>query len=147
MCLCQEYKRRIFILCLYVDDMLITGNNDQMIKSIKDMLNSRFDTKDMGLADGILGIKIIRSPNSLLLSQSHYVDKVLDKFNKDDSSVTRTPIDLNQHLSKNIGEIIYQVEYARVIGSPMYLMSCTRPDIAFAVSCLSRFTSNPGANH
>ena len=135
------------ILCLYVDDMLITGSNDRMIKSTKDMLNSRFDMKDMGLADVILGIKIIRSPNGLILSQSHYVDKILDKFNKDDSGVARTPIDVNQHLSKNRGESISQVEYARVIGSLMYLMSCTRPDIAFTVSCLSRFMSNPGADH
>ncbi|KAL5792962.1 hypothetical protein ACOSP7_001556 [Xanthoceras sorbifolium] len=51
------------------------------------------------------------------------------------------------HLSKNKGESISQLEYSRVIGSLMYLMSCTRPDIAYAVSKLSRYTSNPGADH
>ena len=56
-------------------------------------------------------------------------------------------MDTSQHLSKNKGESVDQVEYARVIGSLMYLMSCTRPDIAFTVSSLSRFTSNPGENH
>ncbi|KAL5803048.1 hypothetical protein ACOSQ4_031353 [Xanthoceras sorbifolium] len=51
------------------------------------------------------------------------------------------------HLSKNKGKSISQLEYSRVIGSLMYLMNCTRPDIAYAVSKLSRYTSNPGADH
>ena len=135
------------ILCLYVDDILIVGSNNEMVKYTKSMLNSRFDMKDMGLADVILGIKIIKSPDGLILSQSHYLDKILGKYNKDDSGIARTPMDISQHLSKNKGESVNQVEYARVIDSLMYLMSCTRPDIAYTVSTLSRFTSNPGENH
>nr|GEW02643.1 retrotransposon protein, putative, Ty1-copia subclass [Tanacetum cinerariifolium] len=65
------------ILCLYVDDILIIGSNDKIINSTKDMLKSKFDMKDMGLADVILGIKIIRSHNGLVLSQAHYVEKFL----------------------------------------------------------------------
>ncbi|XP_071719215.1 uncharacterized protein [Rutidosis leptorrhynchoides] len=60
------------ILCLYVDDMLIAGSNEKMIKSTKDMLKSKFDMKDMGLADVILGIKITRTHSGLVLSQTHY---------------------------------------------------------------------------
>nr|GEX39806.1 Pol polyprotein [Tanacetum cinerariifolium] len=56
------------ILCLYVDDMLIVGSNDKMIKSTKDMQKSKFSMKDMGLADVILGIKILRTQNGLVLS-------------------------------------------------------------------------------
>ena len=135
------------ILCLYVDDMLIVGSNDKIIKSTKEMLNSKFDMKDMGLADVILGIKISRNTNGLVLSQSHYVDKILEKFNKSDTSVARTLVDLSLHLSKNTGESVSQLEYSRVIGSLMYLMSCTRPDIAYSISRLSRYTSNPSAEH
>ena len=135
------------ILCLYVDNMLIVGSDDDMIKSTKKMLNSSFDMKDMGLADVILGIKISKSSNGLILSQSHYVDKILEKFNKNDSGVCKTPVDLNLHLSKNKSESVSQLEYSRVIGSLMYLMSCTRPDIAYAISKLSRYTSNPGSDH
>ena len=135
------------ILCLYVDDMLIVGSNVKMVKSTKNMLKSKFDMKDMGLADVILGIKISRSPDGLILDQSHYVDKILGKFNNDDSAVARTPLDVSLHLSKNRGEGISQVEYSRVIGSLMYLSSCTRPDIACTVNKLSRYTSNPGIDH
>ena len=126
--------------------MLIVGSNDNMIKSAKKMLNSSFDIKDMGLADVILGIKISRSLNGLILSQLHYVDKILEKFNKKDSGVCKTPINVNLHLSKNKSESVSQLEYSRVIGSLMYLMSCTRLDIAYAVSKLSRYMSNIGSD-
>lgn len=135
------------ILCLYVDDMLIIGSDDKIIKSTKDMLKSKFDMKDMGLADVILGVKITRTQNGLVLSQTHYVDKILEKFNQGDTSIARTPIDTSQHLSKNRGDSVAQVEYSRIIGSLMYLMSCTRPDLAYAVSRLSRYTSNPSSEH
>ena len=75
------------------------------------------------------------------------MDKILEKFNKDDSGVARTPLDNSLHLSKNRGDDISQVEYSRVIESLMYLMSCTRPDIAYTISRLSRYTSNPSADH
>ena len=75
------------ILCLYVDDMLIVGSNARMVKSTKDILNSRFDMKDMGPANVILEIKITRTTNGLILDQSHYVDKILENFNKDDKLV------------------------------------------------------------
>ena len=135
------------ILCLYVDDMLIAGSNDKMIKSTKDILKARFDMKDMGLADVILGVQITRTHNGLVLSQAHYVDKILEKFNANDTNVARTPIDTSQHLAKNRGEPVEQLEYSRIIGSLMYLMSCTRPDLAYAVSKLSRYTSNPSSIH
>ena len=56
------------ILCLYVDDMLIIGSDDKIIRSTKDMLKSRFDMKDMGLADVILGVKITKTQSGLILS-------------------------------------------------------------------------------
>ena len=143
----KDTSKGYVILCLYVDDMLIIGSDDKMIRSTKDMLKARFDMKDMSIVDVILGVKIIRTQNGLVLSQSHYVDKILKKFNPEDTSVAQTPIDTSHHLSKNRGESVAQLEYSRIIGSLMYLMSCTRPDLAYAVSRLSRYTSNPSSEH
>ncbi|GJR42035.1 zinc finger, CCHC-type containing protein [Tanacetum coccineum] len=87
------------IICLYVDDMLIFGTDQNQVDKTKKFLSSKFSMKDMGEADVILG----------------------------------KPVD--------------QLEYSRAIGCLMYAMTSTRPDIAYAVGRLSRFTSNPSRQH
>ncbi|XP_073290547.1 uncharacterized protein [Primulina huaijiensis] len=121
----ESTRESYVIVCLYVDDMLIMGNNQELIK----------------------GIKIFRTPEAIVLSQSHYVETVLKKFNAYDSTPVKTPLDVNVHLAKNRGEPVSQLEYSRIIGSLMYITNCTRPDIACAVNKLSRFTSNPSDAH
>ena len=76
----KDIEHRYAIVCLYVDDMFIVDNDDKMIISTKNTLNSRFDMRDMRLADVILGIKILRTLDGLILSQSHYVNNILGKF-------------------------------------------------------------------
>jgi len=70
------------ILCLYIDDMLIFRTNIRVIKSTKKMLSDNFDVKDLSVVDIILEIKITRTPDEISLSQSHYVDKMIEKFKK-----------------------------------------------------------------
>ena len=82
-----------------------------------------------------------------MLSQSHYINKVLKKFNHYDYDHVRTPYDLSIHLKKNSGSPVSQFEYAKIIGSVMFLMNCTCPDIAYAISRLSRYTHNPASEH
>ena len=135
------------IICPYVDDMLILGTDMDVGKSTKDLLSSNFDMKDLGEADVILGIKIIRNSEVITLSQSHYVEKVLKKFNHFDCDPVRIPYDPSIHLKKNKGSPIAQSEYAKIIGSVMFLMNCTHPDIAYAVSRLSRYIHNPAYEH
>ena len=143
----KDMKIGYVIVCLYVDDMLIVGSDGKMIASTKNMLNSRFDMKDMRLDDVILRIKIKRTLEGLILSQSHYVDNILVKFDKDNFGIARTLVDVTLHLSKNKGESVSQVKYSKVIASLMYLMSCIRPYIAYVVSRLSRYMSTPRAMH
>ncbi|KAA0026033.1 ty1-copia retrotransposon protein [Cucumis melo var. makuwa] len=101
----------------------------------------------LGEADVILGVKIRKNKTSLSLCQSHYVEKILKKFDSFDVSPVRTPFDASKHLKKNKGDSVSQPEYAKIIGSVMYLMNYTRPDIAYAVSRLSRYTHNPNRYH
>ena len=65
-----------------------------------------------------------------MLSQSHYIDNILGKFDKDNYEIVRTPIDVTLHLSKNKGENVSQIEYSRVINSLLYLM-CNAPSPLF----------------
>nr|CAI44606.1 P0650D04.10 [Oryza sativa Japonica Group] len=135
------------ILCLYVDDILIFGTNLEVINEVKSFLSQNFDMKDLGVADVILNIKLIRGENGITLLQSHYVEKILNRFGYIDSKPSPTPYDPSLLLRKNKRIARNQLEYSQIIGSLMYLASATRPDISFAVSKLSRFTSNPGDDH
>ncbi|CAA0811482.1 Uncharacterized mitochondrial protein AtMg00810, partial [Striga hermonthica] len=83
----------------------------------------------------------------IVLSQSHYVEKVLKKFNAYEGPLSRTPLDLCLNLEANKGQPVAQLEYSRIIGSLMYLTNCTQPDLAYPVNNLSRFTSNPNHEH
>ena len=138
----KDTEHGYVVACLYVDDMLIFSSDKKMIISTKNTLNSRFDMNDMGLVDDTLGIKIIRTSYGLMLSQSHYVDNILRKFDKDNSRISRTLVDVTLYLSKNKGESISQVKYFRVIGRLLNLMTCTRPGIAYAISKFSSYTRN-----
>lgn len=135
------------IICLYVDDMLIFGTYQNHVDLTKELLSSRFSMKDMGEADVILGIRIKHESNGISISQSHFIEKVLKKFNYFDCTPVSTPMDTTEKLMPNTGKVVSQLEYSRVIGCLMYAMTCTRPDIAFAVGKLSRYTSNPSAQH
>jgi hypothetical protein len=103
--------------------------------------------KDLGEADVILNIKLIKKDSEITLSQSHYVEKVLSRFGFMDSKPSSTPYDPSMTLRKNKKIARDQLRYSQIIGSLMYLASTTRPDISFAVSKLSRYMSNPGDDH
>ena len=110
--------------------------------------------KDLGAAKQILGMRIKRDNGVLKLSQEEYVKKVLSRFNMDGSKPVSTPLACHFKLSKDQSPTTEQdraqmdkVPYASAIGSLMYAMVCTRPDIAHAVGVVSRYMSNPGKQH
>ena len=127
--------------------MLIFGTGHDIVHKTKSFLASKFDMKDMGEASVILGVKIIRKNDSIILSQEHYVEKLLKKFGYFDVNPVSILYHANTQLKKNRGDIVAQSEYAQIIGSLMHLMNFSRPDIAYAVCRLSRYTHNPGYDH
>ena len=136
------------ILCLYVDDILIFGTNLKVIEEVKTFLSQNFEMKDLGVADVILNIKLLRdNEGGITLLQSHYVEKILSRFGYSECKSSPTPYDPSVRIRKFEGTAVDQLRYSQVIGSLMYLACATRPDIAFAVSKLSRFVSNPGDVH
>lgn len=96
------------MVCLYVDDILIIGNNNNVIKAIKWILTNSFEIKYLGVANVTLGIKNFRTSDGVTLSQTHYIEKALGKFRKYKTKPTRTPVDVNINLSKNNGESMCQ---------------------------------------
>jgi hypothetical protein len=131
-----------------VDDILIFGNNVNVIKEVKAFLSSNFEIKDLGEADVILNIKLLREENGgVTLVQSHYVEKVLSRFAYSDYTPSPTPYDPSMLVKKNRRIARDQLRYSQIVGSLMYFASTTMPDISFVVSKLSRFILNPGDDH
>ena len=135
------------IICLYVDDLLIFGSHIDAVNKVKNLLRQNFDMKDLGEADLIRGSKITRTSDGIALNQSHYIEKLLRKYNYFDCKPVCPPYDPSVKLFKNIGESIRQTEYASIIGSLCYAADCTRPNIAYVVGVLCRFTNSPSVEH
>jgi hypothetical protein len=144
------------ILLLYVDDMLVAGSNMQDINVLKKKLANSFAMKDLGAAKKILGMRITRDRKNhkLTLSQGEYTEKVLERFRMQNAKPVSTPLDNHFKLTKEMCpktqekiEYMSRVPYSSTVGSLMYAMVCTRPDIAHAVGVVSRYMNNPGKEH
>lgn len=101
---------------------------------------SKFEMKDLGKAELILGIRVTQRDGSIKLDQEAFIEKMLKKFNMSDCKTTTTPLVTGQQLERGI-EQMQSLPYRELIGSLMYAAVCTRPDIAFAVSYLSQFNN------
>ena len=155
-CVYKKVSGSSVFLILYVDDILLMGNDIELLDSIKAYLNKSFSMKDLGEIAYILGIKIYRDRSRRLigLSQSTYLDKILKKFKMDQAKKGFLPVLQGVRLSKTQSpttaedrERMKDVPYASAIGSIMYAMLCTRPDVCLAISLAGRYQSNPGVDH
>jgi hypothetical protein len=145
----------IFLL-LYVDDMLIDAKSMCEVNRLKSLLHKEFEMKDWGAIKKILGMKIRRDREvrKLWLSQKNYIRKVLEKFSMLDAKLVSTPLANYFRLSgsqclKNEEEIenMSKVLYASAVGCLMYAMVCIRPDLAHAMSIVSKYMANPRRKH
>ncbi|GJQ89253.1 zinc finger, CCHC-type containing protein [Tanacetum coccineum] len=130
-----------------VKTAFLNGDLDEEVDLMKEFLSSRFSMKEMRETDVILGIRIKHESNEITIFESHYIEKVLKKFNYFDCTQVSTPMDTSEKLMPNNGQTVSQLEYSRMIGCLMYVITCTRSDIAFAVGKLSKYTSNPDTQH
>lgn len=136
--------------------MLVAAKSKAEVQKLKDLLSGEFEMKDLGAARKILGMEILRDrgQKKLFLSQKGYIEKVLSRFGMSTAKHIDTPCAGNIHLttlyapqSTEEKEYMSRVPYASDVGSLMYVMVCTRPDLAHAVSVVSRFMVQPGKEH
>ena len=152
----KHSNNHFIILSLYVDDILIDGNDKKLIDVTKKWLSSNFEMKDMGKASYILGIKILRDCSKcfLGLSQETYIKKMLKHYHMHDCKPMDTLVERNLSFGLDMcpklpeeKEKMSKIPYSRAIGSLMYAMLCTCPNICYVVGLASRFQSNPGIKH
>ncbi|KAH9793982.1 hypothetical protein KPL71_004732 [Citrus sinensis] len=137
----------VILVLVYVDDIILTGSNPQLIQQVIQHMHHTFALKDLGDLNYFLGIEVVKSATGLYLSQAKYIADILAKHDMVYSSPVSTPMFTSQYLTKDSGDIIRNVsQYRSIVGALQYV-TLTRPDIAYSVNKLSQFLSNPRTSH
>ena len=143
------------IIAVYVDDINLIGTPEEVSKAAI-YLRREFEMKDLGKTKYCLGLQIEHCASGILVHQTTYTNKVLKRFNMDKSNPLSTPMIVRSLDTKKDpfrpledGEDLLgpEVPYLSAIGALLYLAQYTRPDIAFAVNLLARFSSAPTRRH
>lgn len=143
------HKTGDLFIAIYVDDLSLFGKTGTLYDTTIQLLKSEFDVKDMGDLHWLLGIRIEYTDAGITLSQTAFIEKILDRFSMVNSNPSLTPIDHNQkfHKSTEGDKRANAKHYQQLIGSLMYLVTATRFDLAFTVTFLSQFNSDPNLIH
>ena len=136
---------------VYVDDVLIAAKQMDTVNKVKSILMAPFDARDMGEATLFLGITIERDRGNktIKLGQERLAVDIVNKFNMAEAKGRQLPITPGIRLSKDEGEPLdtNKWPYAAVVGSLLYLSTCTRPDLTQAVGVLSKYMASPTTVH
>jgi hypothetical protein len=134
-------------MLVYVDDLVLTGNDSSFVQSLIQQLGDQFSLKDMGSLNYFLGVEVVSTCAGLFLSQHQYIRDFLSKTNMVGAKDVSTPLSTGISLKLDDGTAsVDSSDFRRVLGSLQYL-SLTRPDISFAVNKLSQFMHKPTTTH
>ena len=145
-------KKQI-IVGLYVDDLLLFSQDMAEIAKVKAWLSREFPMKDLGVVSQVLGIKVSHDKKRgwLRMDQESYCNSLLQKYRMEEAKESRIPLIVKEKLTRKMCPVTKEereematIPYRSALGSLMYLMVSTRPDLAASVSILSRFMDNPG---
>jgi hypothetical protein len=146
-----DNKTSTVYLLIYVDDIIIAGKDKGTVNYIKEELLTRFEGRDLGEVTSFLGINITRdrSSNMIKIDQAGMISSIIQQFGLEEAKTKTTPLSPSVKLSKNEGELLdkKQFPYGTLVGKLMFLAVATRPDIAYSVSALARFISDPNLTH
>ena len=138
---------KISILLVYVDDILVTGDDEEEKQSLGRYLSGEFEMKKLGRLKYFLGIEVAHSKHGIFISQQKYITDLLRDTGKLACKPTTTPIDPHHKLGEAKEDGMVDTEmYQRLVGELIYLFH-TRPDISYAVSVLSQFLHSPRKTH
>lgn len=130
-------------LLVYVDDVIITGTSNLIIREVKEYIHAKFKIKDLGNVHYFLGIEVARSTKGLFLNQRKYALELIDSAGLLGCKPSSIPMDTKQKLGlSTAADLPDPTPYLRLIGKLIYLTS-TRPDLTYPVHILSQFMSAP----
>ncbi|CAM1304163.1 Uncharacterised protein r2_g1403 [Pycnogonum litorale] len=137
------------IILIWVDDIIIATNSSKAMKEVKLALSNKFKMKDMGELSYFLGIQFKCKDNMISMNQTKYIEKILSKFDMHDCKMRSTPceIGLNKFEDNHSELLETPTLYQEIVGSLIYLMTATRPDLSYVVSKLSQHMAKPRMVH
>jgi hypothetical protein len=144
--ICHTSHYTIYVL-IYVDDIIITSSSNQAIDNLLHNLKSDFAVKHLGPLKFFLGIEVIPSTNSVLLSQQRYIKDILSRTKMLEAKPVNTPMASSTSLSAHEGEPFPDHTLFRSTVGALQYLSITCPDIAFAINKLSQFMHKPTQPH
>ncbi|KAK2380974.1 hypothetical protein QL285_068619 [Trifolium repens] len=137
----------ITVVLLYVDDMVITGNNETAINDLKKFLNSCFKIKDLGMLKYFLGIEVARSKAGITIRQRKFTLDILEEAGLLGAKPAIVPMERDLVLTENGSEALKDPSrYRRLLGKLIYL-TISRPEITYSVNTLSQFMQEPKVHH
>eukprot|EP00253_Pinus_taeda_P036432 PITA_36432 len=143
----KKVGKTVVYLVVYIDDLLMTGNNESYIASIKKELRKGFEMTNLGYVHYYLGIEVTQHLKSIFLSQKKYIADLLNKFGMAECNPLTSPIEQKLKFTSIEGkEFEDATNYRQFVGSLNYLTT-TRPNISFAIGILSRFIQKPCEGH
>ncbi|KZV54961.1 hypothetical protein F511_37851 [Dorcoceras hygrometricum] len=138
---------KMLLVCLYVDDLIYTGNDRSLSEYFKTSMMTEFEMSDLGKMHYFLGLEVAQSTAGIFISQKKYVHDILSKFQMQECNSVSTPSDCSMKLNKDLGgHKVDDTLYKQIVGSLMYL-TATRPDIMHVVSMVSRYMDSPTEIH
>ncbi|GJT04725.1 RmlC-like cupins superfamily protein [Tanacetum coccineum] len=143
------YKKNADFLALviYVDDILLAGNNTTLINHFKQQLDSKFSIKDLGNLNYYLGIEFLRNKTGITMTQRKYALELLHTAGILDVKPSHIPIDLNIKLNDIDGDLLPDASLYRTLVGKLFYLIITRPDLSYAAHCLSQFSHSPRTPH
>ena len=143
----RRIDKNTILLLLYVDDMIITGDDLSGIQELKDFLSQQFEMKDLGHLNYFLGLEITHSTDGFYITQTKYASELLSRVGLTDSKTVDTLVELNAHLTPTGGKPLSNPSlYRHLVGSLVYL-TVTHPDISYAVHQVSQYLFAPRSTH
>ncbi|KAH9291602.1 hypothetical protein KI387_043209 [Taxus chinensis] len=143
----QHLGNDILIVCLYVDDLIYTGNSPSLMEKFQAEMKQEFEMSDLGLMHYFLGVEVQQQSEGISISQTKYVADLLKRFRMMSCTAVATPVALGEKLTKeDASSKVDATLYRSLVGSLMYLTT-TRPDIMYVVSLISRFMQDPHESH
>ncbi|PNX90300.1 copia-type polyprotein, partial [Trifolium pratense] len=136
------------IICLYVDDLLVTGSDSSEIEKFKATVNKEFEMIDLGsLLSYFLGLEFVKTSKGMIMHQQKHAMEILDRFEMNECKSVSNPCDTSSKLEGCSNEkMVDSTMFKQMIGSLRYLCN-SRPDICYAVGVISRFMNSPRKSH